>query len=265
MIGITGTPVIDPVSMTLYAIAATKESGIFVHRFHAIDITTGLEKTGSGLAITAPAGAYYDPQYMIQRTGLLLLSGKVYAGFASSCDRNPFNGFLATFEFRHAPTNQHRICFKSRAWRPRRYLGWRRCARRRFHGKYLSRCRKRRLRRLVDLRFRIGKAEFTTTGDGLFQFVRCQHHSESARPRPRLQHADHPPGFRRASRTSPPHGDRWQRRVLISWWTVTIPGTLGTVQQYSPSGHTPIYRWRVVRTYRVFQRKPLRLTGLYQH
>jgi hypothetical protein len=101
-VGITSTPVIDPSSRTLYAVAATKEisggSVNYVHRLHAIDITTGLERPGSGVAVSGPASGAYNPQYMVQRTGLLLLSGKIYMGFASTCDHTPYNGFLATFD-----------------------------------------------------------------------------------------------------------------------------------------------------------------------
>jgi hypothetical protein len=101
-IGITGTPVIDSSSMTLYAVTVTKEiSGTsvnYLHRLRAIDITTGLERPGSGMAISAPPGVAYNPQYMLQRTGLLLLNGKIYIGFSSSCDRRPYNGLLVTFD-----------------------------------------------------------------------------------------------------------------------------------------------------------------------
>jgi hypothetical protein len=101
-IGITGTPVIDPVGRTLYAVAATKEvSGAavnYVHRLHAIDITTGLERPGSGMAVAGPPGVAYFPNYMVQRTSLLLLGGKIYMGFASSCDHTPYNGFMASFD-----------------------------------------------------------------------------------------------------------------------------------------------------------------------
>ncbi|MGH9827005.1 MAG: putative Ig domain-containing protein, partial [Blastocatellia bacterium] len=47
--GVTGTPVIDPSTNTLYVIANSKtsSSGPFHQRLHAIDITTGLEKAGS--------------------------------------------------------------------------------------------------------------------------------------------------------------------------------------------------------------------------
>src|SRR5207244_1860054 len=45
--GITGTPVIDISSKTLYVVVLTLESsGLYLDRLHALDLTTGAEKFG---------------------------------------------------------------------------------------------------------------------------------------------------------------------------------------------------------------------------
>ena len=107
-IGITGTPVIDPATGTIYVVAATKEvSGgttNYVQRLHALDLTTGAEKFGGPVVIqasvpgtgTGSSGGTlpFDPLHENQRTGLLLLNGVVYFGFSSHGDVEPFHGWV---------------------------------------------------------------------------------------------------------------------------------------------------------------------------
>lgn len=92
--GITGTPVIDPNSGTMYLVARTAENGSYYQRVHALDITTGAEKFGGPVVIEGSvsgtgAGSVgglvtFDPLADIQRTGLLLLNGTVYIGWAGA-------------------------------------------------------------------------------------------------------------------------------------------------------------------------------------
>ena len=103
-IGITGTPTIDPTTNTLYVVVNTKESGNIIYRLHAIDITTGAEKFGGPVLITAsvpgtaPDGngstVPLNPQWANQRPGLLLLNGYLYVGFSSHGDNGPWHGWV---------------------------------------------------------------------------------------------------------------------------------------------------------------------------
>ena len=107
-IGITGTPVIDQSSGTLYVVAKTKEVAAgttrYVHRLHALDTATGAEKFGGPVVLQASvtgtgngsnAGRIaFDSLHQNQRTGLLLNNGVVYLGFASHGDIQPYHGWI---------------------------------------------------------------------------------------------------------------------------------------------------------------------------
>jgi hypothetical protein len=92
-VGITGTPVIDPNNSTLYVVAATKENGAYVQRLHALDVTTGAEKFGGPVVISATVkgtgsgssggNLSFDPFRSNQRPGLVLLNGGIYIAWAS--------------------------------------------------------------------------------------------------------------------------------------------------------------------------------------
>ena len=111
-IGITSTPVIDPSTNTMYVVAKTKEvSGSttsYVYRLHALDIATGAEKFG-GPVVVNPGSVpgtgtgsvngqlAFNPRHENQRTGLLLSNGRVYFGFSSHGDVEPFHGWVLGF------------------------------------------------------------------------------------------------------------------------------------------------------------------------
>jgi uncharacterized repeat protein (TIGR01451 family) len=104
-IGITGTPVIDPSTGTLYVVAKTKEgASTYVQTLHALDLGTGVEKFGGPVVIqaTVPGSGNgssggrisFDPLRQNQRPSLLLNNGVVYVGFGSHGDHQPYHGWL---------------------------------------------------------------------------------------------------------------------------------------------------------------------------
>ncbi len=107
-IGITGTPVIDTSSSTIYVVARTKEtqSGepVFYQRLHALDLKTGLDKVAPTTITTPPdptgqfGVARFDPLLNNQRAALLLVNGQVYVAWASHCDLGNYQGWLMAFD-----------------------------------------------------------------------------------------------------------------------------------------------------------------------
>jgi hypothetical protein len=98
-VGITGTPVIDVASGTLYVVAETKNTAgpTYDYRLHALDLATGAEKLGGpvivtggvpGMAPDAVGGTVsLSPLHGGQRAGLALSGGVLYVPFAGHGDR----------------------------------------------------------------------------------------------------------------------------------------------------------------------------------
>src|SRR4051794_16915866 len=99
-IGITSTPVVDTTTHTVYVVAksyVSGTSGAAQWQMHALDLATGAERpnfpvTISGNADNAP-GQTFNPRTELQRPGLLLMDGVVYAAFGSHCDIRPWQGW----------------------------------------------------------------------------------------------------------------------------------------------------------------------------
>jgi hypothetical protein len=100
-IGVTATPVIDPATNIAYLTHKTYaagSSGPARWYMDAVDVATGAEEPGfpvlmSGAAQNEP-GRNFEATTELQRPGLLLLEGVVYAAFGSSCDTPPWQGWV---------------------------------------------------------------------------------------------------------------------------------------------------------------------------
>ena len=111
-VGITGTPVIDPASGTLYVVAKTKEfsqgTAQYHQRLHALDVGSGAEKFGGPFDIDAsvPGNCYPNQNGRVvfsalrqnQRAGLVLHNDILVVVWASHCDNNPYTGWAMAFQ-----------------------------------------------------------------------------------------------------------------------------------------------------------------------
>jgi hypothetical protein len=107
-VGITGTPVIDTTTSTIYVVVRTKEtqSGqpVFYQRLHALDLTTGQDKLTPTIIASPPdpngefGAAQFDPVLNNQRSALLLTNGQVYVAWASHCDLGTYQGWVMAFD-----------------------------------------------------------------------------------------------------------------------------------------------------------------------
>jgi hypothetical protein len=121
-VGVTGTPVIDPTTNTLYVVAKTKEvvssTAHYIQRLHALDITTGLDRAGSPVVIGDTTGSNtntspisvpgtgdgsvggvvtFNARKEHQRPALTLSGGIVYVAWASHGDNGPYHGWVVGY------------------------------------------------------------------------------------------------------------------------------------------------------------------------
>jgi hypothetical protein len=109
-VGVTGTPVIDPKTNTLYVVARTVRDRTNFYHLHALDLATGAEKFGGPVQISASVSGTaegnhggkinFDAQLQLQRPGLVLTNGNVYITFGSMCDFSTFHGWIFAYDAR---------------------------------------------------------------------------------------------------------------------------------------------------------------------
>jgi hypothetical protein len=103
-VGVTGTPVIDPATNTLFVVSKSviASGPTFFQRLHAIDLATGNEQSYGPANVTSTYPGNGDgsstttfvPQRENQRSGLALVNGTVYIAWASHEDVTPFYGWV---------------------------------------------------------------------------------------------------------------------------------------------------------------------------
>ncbi len=106
--GITGTPVIDPATGTLFVDVFSREvagdSVNYYHRIHALDIATGQERAFSPVVVSAAVpgtGAdsvnglvTFNAKQHLQRPALTLAGGILYVAYGSHADTDPYHGWI---------------------------------------------------------------------------------------------------------------------------------------------------------------------------
>jgi hypothetical protein len=101
-LGILSTPVIDLSTNTLYAVASTLENNTLVYRLHAVDITTGVPRTGSGVVISGTYSTMtFNARNEWQRISLVLSGNNIVFGFGAlelESTGNLYSGWVMAYD-----------------------------------------------------------------------------------------------------------------------------------------------------------------------
>jgi hypothetical protein len=115
-VGITGTPVIDLATNTMYLDSFTNDvvgQNAYSHHIWALDITTGQQKVSPMLVTAVVQGAEKDPRVtptatvspvtfqatqQLQRSALSLVGGTLYVPYAGFADTDPYHGWMLGFD-----------------------------------------------------------------------------------------------------------------------------------------------------------------------
>jgi hypothetical protein len=106
-VGITGTPVIDLPSGTLYVDTFTVEGTTISHKIHALNLTDGTEKPFSPVTVSASVPGTgtgsskgvlpFQGRQELQRSALTLANGVLYvayAGYTDMSNTDPYHGWI---------------------------------------------------------------------------------------------------------------------------------------------------------------------------
>jgi uncharacterized repeat protein (TIGR03806 family) len=107
-VGITGTPVIDPASGTIYFDVFTHEGTQYFHRIHALDVATGAERPYAPVLVTASVPGVgvgssggvlpFSPIQSLQRPAMTLVGGILFVVFTGYADTDPYHGWVLGYE-----------------------------------------------------------------------------------------------------------------------------------------------------------------------
>jgi hypothetical protein len=118
-VGVTGTPVIDSNTKTIYLVSASEKnptssgscsgsSATFYHRLHALDLATGSEKFNAPVTIAASVPGTgdgssggmvsFNSQLHHQRSGLVEVGGRIFVVFAAHEDATPYHGWVIGYK-----------------------------------------------------------------------------------------------------------------------------------------------------------------------
>jgi hypothetical protein len=110
-VGMTGTPVIDSATGTIYVDAFTRDvvgnTTNYVHRIHALDVTTGAERSyspvvvagsvpGTGVGSSGGRQTFSAVQHG-ERPALCLANGLLVVAYASYADTDPYHGWVFVY------------------------------------------------------------------------------------------------------------------------------------------------------------------------
>lgn len=107
-VGILSTPLLDRANNTLFVVAfRLSEVGTFFE-LHALDIRSGAERAGSPVRIQGSVPSQlpdardgwleFDPFRQLQRPALTLVNGRLFLGFGSHGDQDPYHGWIFAYD-----------------------------------------------------------------------------------------------------------------------------------------------------------------------